>query len=79
MHPGLSGFGLLNIMLVIICHCHGVSDRRILAEAGLGARCADEVAQRCGAGSDCGGCFEWIENVLEIRTTGIDDVAQLAS
>jgi bacterioferritin-associated ferredoxin len=55
---------------VIVCHCHGVSDRRIQAEASLGARDADEIARRCGAGSDCGGCYPLIEDILEIRVHG---------
>lgn len=58
---------MLNMTIVIVCHCHGVSDRRIQAEAGLGAFDADDVAARCGAGSDCGGCLDLIEDILEIR------------
>jgi bacterioferritin-associated ferredoxin len=47
-----------------------VSDRRIHAEASLGAKDADEVARRCGAGSDCGGCYPLIEDILEVRVLG---------
>ena len=47
-----------------------MSDRRIQAEASLGARDADEIARRCGAGSDCGGCYPLIEDILEIRVHG---------
>ena len=67
---------------MIVCHCHGVSDRRILAEASLGATDPDEVARRCGAGSDCGGCYPLIEDILEIRMFGpaaLADQALLAS
>ena len=78
MHSGLRWFGVLNISVVIVCHCFGVSDRRIHAEAGLGAQDADEVARRCGAGTDCGGCFPLIEDILEIRTLGVRQ-EQLAS
>lgn len=78
MPSGLRWFGLLNITLVIVCHCFGVSDRRIHAEAGLGAGNADEIARRCGAGSDCGGCADLIEDILEVRLLG-DRTAQLAS
>lgn len=59
---------MLNICGVIVCHCHGVSDRTIQFEAGLGAGDVDEVARRCGAGADCGGCLPTIEDLLEIRT-----------
>lgn len=55
---------VLNIDLVIVCHCHGVSDRRIRRELRRGAACPDELAQRCGAGSDCGGCMPLIEDLL---------------
>jgi len=55
---------MLNITLVIVCHCHGVSDRRIRREARRGVACPDELAQRCGAGSDCGGCLATIEDLL---------------
>jgi bacterioferritin-associated ferredoxin len=47
-----------------------VSDRRIHAEANLGAEDADEIARRCGAGTDCGGCYPLIEDILEIRAFG---------
>ncbi len=64
MTPGLLPFGVLNIHLVIVCHCHGVNDRRIRREARRGATCPDELAARCGAGSDCGGCVPLIEDLL---------------
>lgn len=78
MGPGLPWFGLLNISDVIVCHCFGVSDRRIQAEAGLGAADVDDITSRCGAGGDCGGCVDLIEDILEIRVHG-DHTAQLAS
>lgn len=55
---------MLNITLVIVCHCHGVSDRRIRREARRGATCPEDLAQRCGAGSDCGGCMPLLEDLL---------------
>jgi len=63
---------MLNINRVIVCHCHGVSDRRIRREARRGVACPDELAQRCGAGSDCGGCLATIEDLLvsTLRTAG---------
>jgi len=79
MGGGRMRFGLLNITTVIVCHCFGVSDRRILAEAGLGAGDPGDVAQRCGAGSDCGGCTNRIEDLLEIRLAGEPGDTALAS
>lgn len=68
MGGGLAPFGLLNISLVIVCHCNAVSDRRIHAEAGLGARTVEDITVRCAAGGDCGRCVPRIEQVLAIRT-----------
>lgn len=79
MSAGPSWFRVPNINLVIVCHCFGVSDRRILAEAGLGAGDAGDVARRCGAGSDCGGCTNRIEDLLEIRLAGESGDTALAS
>lgn len=79
MGGGRKRFGVLNITPVIVCHCFGVSDRRILAEAGLGASDAGDVARRCGAGSDCGGCTNRIEDLLEIRPVGEPADAAMAS
>jgi bacterioferritin-associated ferredoxin len=41
---------------VIVCHCEVVSDRHIRDDIRCGARSADEIAARCGAGSRCGSC-----------------------
>ncbi len=79
MGSGLLWFRLLNIISVIVCHCFGVSDRRIHAEAGLGASDLDDITARCGAGSDCGGCADLIEDILEIRLVGEPAATQLAS
>ncbi len=68
MEGGLASFGLLNIRPVIVCHCNAVSDRRIRAEAGLGARSVEDITVRCAAGGDCGRCVPRIEQVLAIRT-----------
>jgi bacterioferritin-associated ferredoxin len=69
---------VLNIHLVIVCHCHGVSDRRIRREARRGVGCPDELAERCGAGSDCGGCVPLIEDLM-LDMTPQETSVQLAS
>ena len=76
---------MLNITLVIVCHCRGVSDRRIRREARRGAASPSEVAGACGAGTDCGGCVPVIEDLLvdasyggAVATPGVTRV-QLAS
>ena len=41
---------------MVVCHCHAVSDREIREEIRSGALDAESLAERCGAGSRCGGC-----------------------
>jgi bacterioferritin-associated ferredoxin len=49
---------------VIVCHCRAVNHHTVLDTIENGARCADEVAARCGAGSVCGGCRPAVESFL---------------
>lgn len=62
---------------MIVCHCNAVSDRRISAEAGLGAETVEDITDRCAAGSDCGRCIPRIEHVLSVHRGGL--VASRAS
>jgi bacterioferritin-associated ferredoxin len=47
-----------------VCHCHGVTDREIEGEVAAGARTIEDLATRCGAGSECGGCWPALEELL---------------
>ena len=58
------GKGLAMLGDVLVCQCEVINDRRIRAEIADGARCADDVALRCGAGARCGGCRPTIEALL---------------
>jgi bacterioferritin-associated ferredoxin len=49
---------------MIVCHCRAVSHTTVLDTIESGARCPDEVAARCGAGSVCGGCRPTVEAFL---------------
>jgi len=49
---------------MIVCHCRAVNHATVLDTIEDGARCADEVAARCGAGSVCGGCRPTVESFL---------------
>jgi bacterioferritin-associated ferredoxin len=49
---------------VLLCHCRAVSDRAIRTAIACGARCPDDVARACGAGTDCGGCRPAVEDLL---------------
>ena len=48
-----------------VCHCRGITDRTIRAAIASGASTADKLAQRCGAGADCGGCHQALEELLD--------------
>lgn len=48
---------------MIICHCHGVSDRELRDAASRGESCAD-VARSCRAGSACHGCLPAVREIL---------------
>jgi bacterioferritin-associated ferredoxin len=57
---------------MILCHCRALSDRTIRAAIEEGAG-EDDLARRCGAGSECGGCLPALRRlVAEYR---LDDVA----
>ena len=55
---------------MIVCHCRGVSDRRIRKLVREGASCPAQVARACGAGRVCGGCAPLVEEIVvsESRT-----------
>jgi bacterioferritin-associated ferredoxin len=52
---------------MIVCHCRAVGHKAVEQAIDLGACDADEVAQRCGAGSMCGGCRPTVEAFLAAR------------
>ena len=49
---------------MIVCHCAVVSDRHIRDVVACGADTVDEVGDRCGAGTHCGGCRPTIGALL---------------
>lgn len=49
---------------MIVCHCRVVSDRDVVAAAQAGARDIADVADVCGAGSQCHGCHDRIDALL---------------
>jgi bacterioferritin-associated ferredoxin len=50
---------------MVVCLCHGVSERRVRREIEHGATTIDELAARCGAGACCYGCHPTLEALLE--------------
>jgi bacterioferritin-associated ferredoxin len=53
---------------VIVCHCHGVTERAIRQAVRQGACSRGQVAGACAAGSSCGGCSPVIEAILNTET-----------
>ena len=49
---------------MIVCLCHGVSERRVRREIEHGATTVDELAARCGAGACCHGCHPILDDLL---------------
>ena len=56
---------------MFVCSCQAVTDRTIRAAIASGARTIDDVAERCGAGARCGGCWPVLAELLdEVRPAG---------
>lgn len=59
-----------------VCVCHAVTDSELDAQIDAGARTAEQVAERCGAGTGCSMCVEKIcarlseRAAAHSRTTG---------
>ncbi|MPY93958.1 MAG: (2Fe-2S)-binding protein [Acidimicrobiia bacterium] len=53
---------------MLVCHCWAVNDKQIRREILDGASGVDEVGERCGAGTSCGGCRVAIERLLFVHT-----------
>ena len=62
---------------MVVCHCHLVNDRTIAKLAQKAGRelSFDEVTAHCGAGEQCGGCYDSICDILE---AGVNDPARRA-
>jgi bacterioferritin-associated ferredoxin len=56
---------------VYVCSCTGVTDRTIKAAIAAGAHTVDDIAERCGAGSRCGGCWPTLDELLEQAGIGL--------
>jgi bacterioferritin-associated ferredoxin len=49
---------------MLICHCHGVAEKRIRQIARRSGPSLRAVARECGAGTGCGGCRSAIRQIL---------------
>ncbi|MEM9562736.1 MAG: (2Fe-2S)-binding protein [Actinomycetota bacterium] len=50
---------------MVVCHCKAVNDTSINELLAGGRLTLDDVAAHCGAGTDCGGCLDTIEDLLD--------------
>jgi bacterioferritin-associated ferredoxin len=50
---------------VYVCLCIPVSDRKVRSTIDEGARTLEELGERCGAGTICGGCLDELRAQLE--------------
>jgi bacterioferritin-associated ferredoxin len=48
-----------------VCSCRAVTDRTVKAAIASGARTIDDLAERCGAGGRCGGCWPALTELLQ--------------
>jgi bacterioferritin-associated ferredoxin len=51
---------------MILCVCQAVTDGEIDSAIQGGAHSAAEVAERCGAGTDCGACLRAIQRRIAL-------------
>jgi len=49
-----------------VCHCEAVSDRAVNAAISSGARCIEDVTERCRAGGGCGSCHDILQQLLDL-------------
>lgn len=54
---------------MIVCHCHGVTDRAIRRVVREGACSLREVAIASRAGRMCGGCRPAVKQLIDEETT----------
>ena len=50
---------------MFVCSCRAVTDRTVHTAIASGATCIEEIAERCGAGVRCGGCWPELERLLQ--------------
>lgn len=59
-----------------VCLCRAVTERKVRSTIKQGARDCAEVADRCGAGSRCGGCQRVIEEMLQEHCSRVHALRQ---
>lgn len=60
---------------MFVCSCFAVSERTLRSVIASGVHDEEEIAQRCDAGSGCGGCREWICDMIADARAGREGLA----
>lgn len=55
---------------MFVCLCSGATAQHVLEAVAMGATSSQEVADRCGAGSQCGLCRRTVRAILADRGDG---------
>jgi bacterioferritin-associated ferredoxin len=50
---------------VIICSCRAITERTVDATIAAGASTVEDIAGRCSAGGQCGGCWPTLQRLLD--------------
>jgi bacterioferritin-associated ferredoxin len=50
---------------VYVCICAAVTEAQVRACVDAGASTAEEVGQRCGAGTGCGSCLDRLDVIIQ--------------
>ena len=50
---------------MLVCHCHGVSDREIRRCVRAGGKTVGAVSEACRAATGCGGCRPLVAKIVE--------------
>lgn len=50
--------------VMLVCHCKVITEHDIRDAIAAGARDEHEIAARCAAGGECGGCLPTIRSLL---------------
>jgi bacterioferritin-associated ferredoxin len=66
------------VVEMIVCLCAGVDDCEVQRCIEGGARSLTELARRCGAGGDCGGCHDMLRESLAAADEADADVSKAA-
>jgi bacterioferritin-associated ferredoxin len=54
---------------MLVCHCRAVFEREVREAVRAGAVTKTAVARTCGAGSDCGGCERFVDEIIAQETS----------